>query len=57
MKLGARVTVDVGHKVARVRIRGQSKLVYKTESRVKELLHKIRADQMEQQEAVILANL
>ena len=55
MTLGTRVTVDVGHKAARVRIQGQSKLVYKTDSRVKVLLHKVRADQMEQEEAVILA--
>ena len=45
------MTVDRGHRIPRIRLQGQSKDVYQAESRIKEMLHKIRAELMEQQEA------
>ena len=54
-KIGVKMTVDRGHRIARIRLQGQSKDVFKAESRIKEMLHKIRAELMEQQEAVMLA--
>ena len=49
------MTIDRGHRIARIRLQGQSKDVFRAESRIKEMLHKIRAELMEQQEAVMLA--
>ena len=49
------MTVDVGQRVGRIRLQGQTKDAYRAESKVKETLHKIKADLMEQQEAVMLA--
>ena len=54
-KIGVKMTVDLGHRSARIRLQGQSKEVYQAESRIKEMLHKIKAELMEQQEAVMLA--
>ena len=54
-QIGVRITIDLGHRTGRIRLQGQSKDVYMADSKVKETLHKIRADLMEQQEAVMLA--
>ena len=53
--LGVRMTVDIGQRTGRIRLLGQTKDVYKADSRVKEELHKIKANIMEEQEAVMLA--
>ena len=46
---------NLGHRTARIRLQGQSKDVYQADSRIKEILHKTKAELMEQQEAVMLA--
>ena len=56
-KHGVRVTLDVGQKVARVRIQGQSRMGYEAKSSVQDLIHKIRLDRMEEQEVIMLAKI
>ena len=46
--------MDIGPRKGRVRLQGQSKLVYRAEARVKEMLQKIRAEQMDEQDAVMI---
>ena len=54
-RIGVKMTIDLGHRTARIRLQGQSKDVYQADSRIKEILHKTKAELMEQQEAVMLA--
>ena len=41
--------------MGRIRLQGQTKDVYQADSRVKEMLHKVKAELMEQEERAMLA--
>ena len=56
-KLGVKMTLDRGQRTARIRLQGQTKDVYQAESRVKEMLHKIQAELIEQQRDAMLGQL
>ena len=51
------MTVDCGQRNARIRLQGQTKDVYQAESRVKEMLHKIKSEQTEQEQSAVLSQL
>ena len=56
-KRGVKMTVDCGQRNSRIRLQGQTKDVYQAESRIKEMLHKIKSEQTEHEQSVMLAQL
>ena len=56
-KLFVKMTLDRGQRTSRIRLQGQTKDVYQAESRVKEKLHKIKAELIEQQRDAMLGQL
>ena len=51
------MTLDRGQRTVRIRLQGQTKDVYQAETRVKEMLHKIQAELIEQQRDAMLGQL